>query len=104
LQESQKASAEQQAAQLSSSLEETKAELSATKCTFAKQEEELRLQLSTATSNAEDLSSRLENKLTLLQKLEDDLRTVVAQKERNLQRALLTFILTRISLFPCFLL
>ncbi|KAH7616069.1 hypothetical protein NADE_000904 [Nannochloris sp. 'desiccata'] len=71
-----KASAEQHASLLSSSLEETKAELSAAKSTFAEQEEAFRLQLSTATAAAADFSSQLEDKLAVVQRLEEELRSV----------------------------
>lgn len=80
MQVAQKAAAEENAALLSSSLEEAKTELSAAKCTAAEQEEALRLQLGTATSNAADLSSQLEEKMSLFQKLEEDLRSVETQK------------------------
>jgi hypothetical protein len=82
LQASHKASAEQHASLLTSSLEETKAELCAVKSTFAEQEEASRLQLSIATTAAADLSLQLEEKLTAIQKLEEKLHSVVSQKER----------------------
>jgi hypothetical protein len=99
LQDAQKSTSDQQITLLSSSLEETKVELSAATSAFAQQEESLRLQLSAATSNATDVSAKYEEKLVVLQKLENELRSVVAQKERCFSLAHLLFLFIAFFLF-----